>query len=351
MIPKQDLRLDYFNIKPDGNWDDVHSGQQAKTNISYLTKTPEEYSRELNVPLTKVKEKLQVIRENLFLLREQRVHPFKDNKILTDWNGLMISAFAKAAQITGKGNYISFARTAADFIYNNLIDIHGNLLHRYREGEAAIKANLDDYAFFIQALLDLYETTFSVDYLSKAKKLVDKCIKKFRDEEDGAFFFSAKDNIELILNQKDIYDGAIPSGNSIILLNLLRIAKMTGDMDYWDIGLRLIRVFSDSITKNPSAYTQALIGLDFKLGSSYEIIVSSKEFDLTAVQMINEIRKIYLPNKIILLKTDSNNLEGLSDYVSALKPINGKATGYICRNFSCDVPITNPELIKSVILK
>ena len=341
--------LNYFNIRTEGNWTDPHSGHSGTTNILHLTKTAENISAELNLPLIEMKEKLNIVREKLFKQRERRIHPFKDNKILTDWNSLMITAFAKAAQITGNDNYISYARKAADFITNNLFDKMGNLLHRFREGEAAVKANLDDYAFYIQSLLDLYETTFSVDYLTKARELLDKCIINFRDDKDGGFFFSATGNNELIINQKDIYDGAIPSGNSVILLNLLRMAKMIGNQDYMEKGMLLIKAFSNIIAKTPSAYTQALIGLDFAIGPSYEIVVSSSEYDYPVKQMIDEIRKIYIPDKIIMLRTDSNELEKLSEFTAKLKPVKENAAVYICRDFTCDLPVTDPVLLKNVL--
>jgi uncharacterized protein YyaL (SSP411 family) len=341
--------LNYYNVKPDGNWSDPLSEESIKTNILHLTKMPEEFSAEINLPLTDFKEKFRLLRGKLYEKRERRTHPFKDNKILTDWNGLMISAFVKTAQVTGNENYISFARTAADFINDNLTEESGDLLHRYRDGDAAVKGNLDDYAFFIQAMLDLYETTFAVDYLTKAKDLLDDAIKKFQDNEDGGFFFSSIGNNELIINQKDIYDGALPSGNSVMMLNLLRIEKMTGDESYGKNTAMLIRAFSDSISKSPSAYTQALTGLDFAFGPSFEIVVSSPEYDHSAVQMINEIREIYLPDKIILLRTDSNNLEKLAPYTAEQKPVNGRAAVYICRNFSCEYPVSDPGLLKDVL--
>jgi hypothetical protein len=341
--------LDYYNVIRDGNWTDPHSGQSDKSNILHLNKTPELLSAKINLPLSDINEKLKIVRNKLFQSREKRVYPFKDNKILTDWNGLMISAFAKAAQVTGKEKYILFAKSAADFLLAKLIDVNGNLQHRYRESEAAVKANLNDYSFLIQALLDLYETTFSVDYLTKAKELLDVCINKFRDKEDGSFFFSPIADNELIVNQKEIYDGAIPSGNSVMFLNLLRMAKMTGDQDYQGKSLMLLRAFSDTIKISPSAYTQTLTGLDFLIGPSYEIVVSAHDYDYNAVQMINEIRKIYIPNKIIFLKTDSNNLEKLSDYIKEQKPVDGKTAVYICRNFTCDLPLTDPELLKNVL--
>ena len=342
-----DFVLEYFNIKSDGNWTDPHGNEVPHSNILNMSKTFEKTSNELHLLPADVIEKFRLVREKLFERRKLRIHPFKDNKVLTDWNSLMISAFAKAGQITGNNNYITYAAKAAEFIINQLTDKGNNLHHRYRDGEAAIDANLDDYSFFIQALLDLYETTFRVEHLIRAKALIDECITKFHDEVNGGFFFSAIGNNDLILNPKDIYGGAIPSGNSIMMLNLFRMAKMTGALNYQEKGLKLARAFSDTIIKSPSAFTQALIGLDFSIGPSFEIVVSSVNYDSHTMQMIDEIRNIYLPNKVILLRTGSNNLERIAGFTSEQVPLMGEATVYICRNFACKLPVTDPEQLKN----
>ena len=257
----------------------------------------------------------------------------------------MITAFAKAAQVTGNELYVSFAKTGADFINENLIDESERLLHRYRDGDPSISGNLDDYAFYIQALLDLYETNFSINYLEDAKYMLDLAIQGFWDEESGGFFFSIRENKELIANQKEIYDGAIPSGNSVMILNLLRLSRITANTDYEEKAARMNRAFSQIISRSPSAFSQALTGFDFAFGPSLEIVISSNEYDHYASLMVEEIRRQYMPSKIVLLKTAANNLQKIAPYISGQNPINGKAAVYLCRNFSCESPIIDSNKI------
>jgi uncharacterized protein YyaL (SSP411 family) len=344
-----DLALNLFNIKKEGNWTDPMSADKIRSNILFLTQTLDETAVDLKYPPEILKERFIKIRELLFEHRKQRIHPFKDDKILTDWNSLMITAFSKAAQVTGNEVYISFARTGADFISEYLTDKSGKLLHRYRDGDSSISGNIDDYAFYIQALLDLYETSFSIDNLDEAKYMIDLAIHDFWDAETGGFFFSSKDSTDLIVNQKEIYDGAIPSGNSIMILNLLRMSKITADTDYEEKAMMINRAFSSLISKSPSAFSQALIGYDFAFGPSFEIVISSNENDHYAQMMVKEIRKYYLPAKIVLLKTGSNNLQNIAPYVSGQNPVNGETAIYLCKNFSCDYPITDYKKIGKVL--
>jgi len=336
MPEDSDFAFDLFNIKEGGNWTDSVNAENNKTNILHLEKGSEDIFQ---------KERFKKTCTQLFEKREKRIHPFKDDKILTDWNSLMIAAFAKAAQVTGNELYVSFARAAADFISQYLIDQYGRLLHRYRDGNPSISGNLDDYSFYIQALLDLYETNFSVNYLGDAKYMLDLAIQDFWDEEDGGFFFSEKNNKELISNQKEIYDGAIPSGNSIMILNLLRLSKITANTDYEEKAAIMNRTFSRIISPSPSAFSQSLTGFDFAFGPSMEIVISSNEYDHIAGLMVEEIRRLYIPTKIVLLKTAANNLQKIAPYISGQNPINGQTAVYVCRNFSCESPIIDYKKI------
>jgi uncharacterized protein len=344
-----DFALTIYNIQKEGNWRDPISAEKNMTNILHMTKTLEEIAADFKCPPEPVKERLIKIRSLLFEYRKHRIHPFKDDKILTDWNSLMITAFSKAAQVTGNEVYISFARSGADFISEYLTNKSGKLLHRYRDGDSSISGNIDDYAFYIQALLDLYETSFSIDNLNEAKYMIDLAIHDFWDAETGGFFFSSKDSTELIVNQKEIYDGAIPSGNSIMILNLLRMSKITADADYEEKAMMINRAFSSIISRSPTAFAQALIGYDFGFGPSFEIVISSNEYDHYAHMMVKEIRKCYQPAKIVLVKTVSNNLQNIAPYVSGQNPINGKAAVYLCKNFSCDFPIADYKNIREVL--
>jgi uncharacterized protein len=283
---------DYFKLKEEGNWIDPVHGGLAGTNIPHL----KNYLNEND------EKRFEKIRKELFEKREERVHPYKDDKILTDWNGLMISAFAKAAQVFENKKYAEAAEKSAEFILNNLRDKNGRLLHRYREGEAGLPAHVDDYAFFIAALLDLYETNFNEKYLKIALDLNEDFLKHFWDEKSGGFFFTSDDGEELIVRQKDIYDGAVPSGNSVAALNLLRLSRITGNTDL-EVKASLIgKTFSENIANAPSAFTQFLGALDFAIGPSQEIVIvegqNSKE------EFLKNIREKFNPNKVVLLKND-----------------------------------------------
>jgi uncharacterized protein YyaL (SSP411 family) len=345
-----DFALKLFNIKKEGNWTDPVSSDKNKTNILHMEKTLGEIAEDFKSPPEPVKERLKKLRDQLFDHRERRIHPFKDDKILTDWNSLMITAFSKAAQVTGNDLYVSYASNAANFISENLTDESGKLLHRYRDGNSSIKGNLDDYAFYIQALLDIYETTFSIEDLKNAKYMLDIALNDYWDEETGGFYFSSKDSGELIANQKEIYDGAIPSGNSIMILNLLRMSKMTANADYEEKAMMINRAFSSLISKSPTAFSQALTGYDFAFGPTFEIVISAIEYDHYANIVVKEIRKHYVPSKIVLLKTATNNLQNIAPYISGQNPIDGKTVVYLCRNFSCDFPITDYKKIGEVLI-
>ena len=198
-------------------------------NILHLEKTLNDLAEENSLTVEGLKNKIISAREKLFRVRESRVHPYKDDKILTDWNGLMISAFSKAARAFGNSLYKDTAVQAVKFVMTSLTTEEGRLLHRFRNGDAGITGNLDDYAFIISALIDLYETTFDIDLLKTAIELNAHIITHFYDEKNGGFFFTPDYGEELITRNKEIYDGAIPSGNSAAIHNLMKLGRITGN--------------------------------------------------------------------------------------------------------------------------
>ncbi|HVO73698.1 MAG TPA: thioredoxin domain-containing protein, partial [Ignavibacteriaceae bacterium] len=225
-----ELILQIFNVKPQGNWfDPVHGGYNG-TNILRLQKGLDELAKESGLSADILIKKINSAREKIFQHRKQRVHPFKDDKILTDWNSLMISAFAKASAAFNNAYYLNAGENAASFIFNNLFDSKGLLLHRYRQDNSAIIANADDYAFFIASLIDLYEASFNTYYLKKALELTKQMLEHYWDNVYGGFFFTPDFAMEQqIVRNKEVYDGAVPSGNSVALLNLLKLGRITAD--------------------------------------------------------------------------------------------------------------------------
>ncbi len=339
-----ELFIEYFNLENDGNWIDTAQGGKVETNILHVKKSKTEICNKYQLNLNELELKLSLAQKQLLENRQKRVRPLRDDKILIDWNSLMITAFAKAAQVFDEKKYIEIAQSAVRFILENLTAANGRLLHRYRNGQANVAGNLDDYSFFIGALLDLYETTFKIEYLSKALKCHEDLINNFWDEKEGAFFFTASDSEKLLVRQKEIYDGAIPSGNSVALMNLIRLHRLTGNDQFEKKAERMIKTFSGAIKTSPSAYTQFLSGLDFYFGPSKEIlIVGDNEEEIN--EYVKILNKNYIPNKVIIYKKNSEQaiLSDLAGYTSSYSAIDGKTAVYLCEDFNCKLPITTKE--------
>ena len=341
-----DTILKYFNVKKEGNFTDSVHGTKSDSNILHTKMSLKEFAEESGLTEKEFKEKLENAGLKLFAVREKRIHPYKDDKILADWNGLMISAFAKAAQVLGKKGYADAAVKAADFILSKMFDDKGRLLHRYREGEAAVFGNADDYAFFIQALLDLYEATFETRYLKKAFSLNEDFITYFWDNNNGSFFFTPDYGEKLITRQKEIYDGAVPSGNSVAMLNLLRIARITAEAEYEEKAEGINKTFSSLISKYSSGFTQFLIALDFAVGPSREIIISAKDY----APFHTTIFENFIPNKIVL------RIDSLKDSVSELVPYlknylaeENKTAVFVCEDYICKLPAYNSEVLEQLL--
>ncbi len=324
--------IETFHFQEEGNFLEEASKQKTGTNIPHL-------KEEL---LDEARARVEPLRLKLFEKRKSRIHPQKDDKILTDWNGLMISAFAKAAQVLGDEGYASTAATAANFVLEKLTDKEGRLLKRYRQGESGLTAHLEDYAFMIRGLLDLYETSFEVRYLEKAIRLQEMADEYFRDDEKGGYFTVANDAEQLIVRAKKLYGGAIPSGNAMSIGNLSRLYRITGRPEFATRNDELIRAFSGEIAQQPSAYPVVLCGLDFNFGPTREIVISGERDSDDTRSMLAALRKEFRPNQVILLRTSENaeSLARLAPYTDTQVSIEGKATAYVCRNFACKVPTT-----------
>lgn len=323
--------VEKFNIKEDGNYFDEARKIKTGKNILHLR-------AELN---NDEKEKWTRIREKLFEHREKRIHPLKDDKILTDWNALMICAFAKAYTVFEDNEFLELARKSMNFILKNMLTTDGKLLHRFKDGEAKINGYLDDYAFLTWALIELYEASFEIKYLEKAIEITDKMIELFWDNENGGFFFTEEENKDVIFRQKEIYDGAIPSGNSVALLVLAKLSRITGNPKYEDLTSKMISAFSGTIKKYPKAYTFFLSTLDFILGRSLEIVIVGDSNAEEFRKILKILRAKFIPNKVIIFKPieDNSKIEQISPFVRNYKSIENKPTVYICTNYECKQPV------------
>lgn len=283
---------------------------------------------------------LEEIRVSLFKTRATRIHPHKDDKILTAWNGLMIAALAYGGRILGKKAYIEAAIRAFYFIKVNLTDAKGLLLARYRDGESAYLAYLDDYAFLVWGLLEMYEATYDPSFLEAAVAFTEQMLEYYGDEKEGGFFMTNKKAEELLARPKEIYDGAMPSGNSVAALNLLRLAGFTGEQEYAVKAQRIFEAFGGQVMKSPSGYTMLLQAYLYSQVPTREVIIVDDK-GKGNVEMLEAIRNSFLPHTVSLYV--SPDTSGIKDLIPSLKQyqsLNGEVTAYICENFSCQSPMT-----------
>jgi len=255
-----------FDIRDEGNFASETTGRPTGANILHLDRPFEEVASRIGVPLSELEGRVESARRALFEQRLKRVRPARDDKILADWNGLMAAALARAGRVLGVESYVEAAGRSLSFILNHMIDADGRLFHRFRDGEAAVAGNLDDYAFVVHGLLEMYEATFEASYLRQAVQLNRRMIDHFWDAEGGGFFSSADDAEKLISRYKDAYDGAIPSGNSVAMQNLLRLSMITGDVGLQDKASAMSRAFSETVRQSPSSHACFMSAVDLAMG-------------------------------------------------------------------------------------
>ncbi|MGB2956458.1 MAG: thioredoxin domain-containing protein [Anaerolineales bacterium] len=339
-----ELFINLFNLEEGGNFFDESTKSKTGRSILYLKKPLAELIKEINLPEEKLGDFWEKIRQTLYGIREKRIHPLKDDKILTDWNGLMIAAFAKAAAVLGEPQYALAAKNAADFIWDKLRDKDGRLLKRYRDGEAGLPAHLDDYAFLVWGLLELYEAVFDPEYLHRAIDLNALMLEKFWDTQNGGLFFTAEDQTDLIVRSKEIYDGAIPSGNSVAALNLLRIGRMTANPDLEDKARLIGSIFSTQVSSVPVAHTQLLSAMLFAFGPTSEVVIVGDAEATDTIAMLEALTLNYNPNKVTLFRPLGNqkpSITELAEFTESQTSIEGKATAYVCKNYTCSAPTTD----------
>ncbi|MCP5063323.1 MAG: thioredoxin domain-containing protein [Ignavibacteriae bacterium] len=267
----------------------------------------------------------------------------------------MIAALAKAGKSFDQPKYIVLAEKSVGFIFSKLVDGDGKLLHRYRDGEAGIKAQIDDYSFIIWGLLELYESTFEISHLEKAIDLTEVLLADFWDKKNNSgFYFTGEGGKELIARPKEFYDGAIPSGNSVMYSNLLRLEKLTAQSKYDKFADNLGLAFKKSIVQNPTSSSQFLDGLTFSFSQSYEVIIVGDAEDPKTKEMVEVINSKYIPNKVVILidmQTDRTQLTNLAPYTENYISMDGKPTAYVCKNHACNLPTTDIDRMMKMLIQ
>jgi len=287
-------------------------------------------------------------KQKLFAAREKRVKPFRDEKIIAAWNGLMLSGLAEAIKLAGSSAGIEAAQRTVDFIFAKMFR-DGALLHTYKDEHAKLLGYLDDYAFVAVGLLDLYEALFDRAYLERAVQLADVMLREFWDERDGAFFYTGKSHEQLISRAKPIFDGSIPSGNALGTQLLLRLYHFTGENRYRAAADKVLRSYYDAMASQPFGFAHLLCALDNYIHGAKEIVIVGHPVDAAAKQLIAEVNSVYLPNKVVQIAPPGSALAEISPLLQGKTQVDGRATAYVCRNFTCSAPVTNPGELRDLL--
>jgi hypothetical protein len=325
-----DLAMHIYGLQPQGNF--MEAGRLSGKNILHIAESLEELAPYKGLTLEELISRLHNIRDKLYQERKKRVAPAVDDKVLTDWNGLMVWALAKAGWVFGETKFTDAAVKTADFILNVMRDENGTLYHRFAKGERAVEGFLDDYSFFAYGLIALYESTFDEKYLEAAAELTKTMITQFWDPKNGGFFQTRK-NETALPNIKQVYDGAIPSGNSVALHDLLWLNILTNEPAYGELATQVTKTFAEELEASPEAFTFFLSAMDFVTGPFYSLVLVGDVKQKETAEILNVLKKSYLPSTIIALK---NPIKAGFGY----QQIEGKPTAYVCKNQTC-LPPTN----------
>jgi hypothetical protein len=324
----------YFDISAIGNFEG--------RSILHIEEELPVIARLMGVMPERLSEVVERGRRTLFEARQQRVKPFRDEKILTAWNGLMLRSFAEAARVLKRDDYLTIAINNANFLLTHLCQ-DGRLLRTYKDGVSKLNAYLEDYAFLIDGLLALYEASFELRWFEQARALAETMIEQFWDTEAGGFFFTSRDHEKLISRIKDFYDNATPSGNSVATHVLLRLALFTGEERYRRLAEQVLRIMKDAMLRLPGAFGHLLCALDFYLASPYEIAIIGVPALAETKALIATTFDRYLPNKVVALAApDDEQAPRAIKLLAGRSQVDSRATAYVCRNFYCEVPVTEP---------
>ena len=279
-------------------------------------------------------------KEKLFAEREKRVKPFRDEKIITAWNGLMLSGLAEAIKLSENPAWIDAAARTVEFIFSDMAR-GGLLLHTHKDGQSKLLGYLDDYAFLAVGLLDLYEAVLDRTYLDRAIQLTDVLLREFWDERDGGFFFTGKSHEPLISRAKPVFDASIPSGNAMATQLLLRLHHLTGDDRYRTPAEKILRSYYDAMESQPFGFAHMLCVLDFYLQGAKEIVIVGNLAESGVKELIAQVNATYLPNKVLQLARPGTALAAISPLLQGKSQVDGKPTAYVCQNFTCSPPVTS----------
>ncbi len=337
-----DIFAKISNIKPEGNYLEEATRQPSYRNIIHVSKDWKDLSQETGILEENLKQVFERSLKKLFPVREKRVRPLKDTKSLLDWNSLFIKALFQAGLVFQNEAYVSQAKQSLEKVLQTFYK-DGKLYHRFKDGELKYEGNLDDYSFLVYALLEAYQDSFDEGYLKKAVELTEKAVDLFWDEENGGFFFTSKENKDVPLRQKESYDGAYPSGNSIMYNNLVALFKLTGNSEYHQLIKKMESAFAPNIKRAPHGHTMFLIGLMMMLYAKEIMFVGDRK---KALDYRKKLEEVYQPLKVVGYK--DRYLSSISEFVKNLPDEKGIKV-YVCENFACKEPTSDINQVIKLI--
>jgi len=345
----------YYGVESSGNVppEQDFQGEFKGKNILIVRHSVADTARHFGKSEHEIRALLDTARKKLMEVRSRRPRPPLDDKVLTAWNGLMISALARASQILEEPRYLSAAETAARFVQSKLYDPKtGKLARRYRAGETAVDGFLDDYAFLAQGLLDLYEASFDVRWLSWAIQLQEKQDQLFWDSRNGGYFTTSGADPSILMQTREDYDGAEPSPDSVAAMNLLRLWQMTDRKGWREKAEKTFGVFAKRLESHPEALPQLVAALDFSLSKPKQIIIAGQPDAADTRTLLRLVNERYIPNKILMLADGGQGQKQLAQWLPFIESVNrkqGRATAYICENYVCKLPTADPQIVRRLL--
>ncbi len=329
----------YYGVSTRGNFEGH--------NILHVRRTAESVAQDFNLPLTQVEQILAASRARLFAEREKRIKPGRDEKILVEWNGLMIHALAEVGVVLGRQDALDAAIAAANFVLAQMSQPDGKLYRSYKDGRARLNAYLEDYAAFARALVALYEATFDLRWLGEASRLTQLIFGQFHDSEKGGFFQTGLDHEVLVTRRKDYIDNAVPSGNSLVTELLLRLAVLVGNEQYRREATRILLTLKEAMAQQPTGFGRMLTALHTLLHPSQEVAIVGNPADEATQVLLAQVRQRYLPTTILALRKPDE--ETMLPLLTDRGLVNDQPAAYVCENYACKLPVTTPEALAALL--
>ncbi len=343
------LVREVWNTRGAGNFAEEATGRRTGENVLHMRRSLEEIAAQRGVDPGDLRDRLEDVRRRLFEAREDRRRPHRDDKVLTDWNGLAVAALAKAGSAQEEPAWVEAAREAGTFLLEEMRGPEGRLLHRWRGGEAGVAAFASDYAFLIWGLLELHAATREPAWLGEALRLQEEMEARCGDPDAGGYFLAPDGDRDLPVRPKELHDGALPSGNSVAAWNLLRLARLTGRTDLEERGLAAERAVGEGLERAPENFAMLLVAADFRLGEGHEVVLAGRPDDAEMAAMERVLRRGFFPRTVSLVRPTGEAeppIVELAPFTREMDGLDGGPAAYVCTDFTCEAPVAGAEELR-----